>query len=67
MSRRFSKAAVWTALLAIGFGLSVLLLPLVGAFPFDFERLFARHDPDWSIFVRLRLSRTLLALFADEG
>jgi iron complex transport system permease protein len=64
VSRRFSKAAVWTALLAIGFGLSVLLLPLVGAFPFDFERLFARHDPDWSIFVRLRLSRTLLALFS---
>jgi iron complex transport system permease protein len=36
----------------------------VGPFGLDAGRVLARQDPDWSILVRLRVSRTLLALFA---
>jgi iron complex transport system permease protein len=52
----------------VGFGgafvTAALLLPLVGPFALDASRVLARQEPDWSIFMRLRISRTLLGLFA---
>ena len=43
---------------------AALLLPFVGPFALDLARVRARQEPDWSILVQLRLSRTLLGLFA---
>jgi iron complex transport system permease protein len=54
----------WVLLFAAAFGVAALVLPFVGPFGLDFERVRARQDPDWSILVRLRVSRTLLGLFA---
>jgi iron complex transport system permease protein len=49
---------------AVLFLAAALLLPLVGPFPLSLPNLRARLDPDWSILVQLRATRTLLALFA---
>jgi iron complex transport system permease protein len=49
---------------ASAFVAAALLLPLVGPSPLDLSRVWARETPDWSILVQLRLSRTLLGLFA---
>jgi iron complex transport system permease protein len=46
------------------FCLAALLLPFAGPFALDLERVRARQEPDWSILVQLRVSRTLLGLFA---
>jgi iron complex transport system permease protein len=54
----------WVTLFAIGFGVAMIVLPFVGPFPLDLTRLRARQEPDWSILVQLRLTRTLLGLFA---
>jgi iron complex transport system permease protein len=54
----------WVLLFAAAFGIATLVLPFVGPFALDFERLRARQEPDWSILVQLRVSRTLLGLFA---
>ena len=43
---------------------AALLLPFVGPFALSFERVRAHQEPDWSILVQLRLSRTLLGLLA---
>jgi iron complex transport system permease protein len=52
----------------IGASLLVFLVAAVG-FPFigqalDWPQVWQRHDPDWAILSRLRLSRTLLGLFS---
>jgi iron complex transport system permease protein len=39
-------------------------LPLVGPFALDLGRVAARQEPDWTILVHLRVSRTLVGLFA---
>ena len=44
-----------------------LLLPFLGPSPLDLSRVWTRQEPDWSIFVQLRLSRTLLGLFAGAA
>src|SRR5690349_10501810 len=54
----------WVIVCAASFLLAAALLPLVGPFGLDLSRVRARQDPDWSIFVQLRVSRTLLGLFA---
>jgi iron complex transport system permease protein len=54
----------WVVLFAISFGVAVVVLPFVGPFPLDFTRVRARQEPDWSILVQLRLTRTMLGLFA---
>ncbi len=51
-------------LFAAAFGVAAVVLPFVGPFGLNFERVRARQDPDWSILVQLRVSRTLLGLFA---
>jgi iron complex transport system permease protein len=54
----------WIVGFAAVFCLAALLLPFVGPFALDLARVRARQEPDWSIFVQLRVSRTLLGLFA---
>jgi iron complex transport system permease protein len=54
----------WVLLFAAAFGIAALVLPFVGPFALDFGRVRARQEPDWSILVQLRVSRTLLGLFA---
>ncbi len=57
-------AGRWIATFGAAFVLAALLLPLVGPFALDLSRVRARLEPDWSIFMQLRVSRTLLGLFA---
>jgi iron complex transport system permease protein len=57
-------AGRWVALFAVTFCLAALLLPFVGPFGLSLERVRGRLEPDWSILVQLRVSRTLLGLFA---
>jgi iron complex transport system permease protein len=52
------------SIFAVAFCAAALLLPFVGPFGLDLERVRARQEPDWSILVQLRVSRTLLGLFA---
>ena len=59
-----SNAGRWVALFAVAFCAAALLLPFIGPFGLDLERVRARQEPDWSILVQLRVSRTLLGLFA---
>ena len=40
------------------------MLPFVGPSTLDWSLVLGRTDPDWSILVDLRLTRTLLGLFA---
>jgi iron complex transport system permease protein len=52
----------WIAVFGVLFVAAALLLPLVGPFGLSVARLWAHEEPDWSIFVQLRISRTLLGL-----
>jgi ABC-type Fe3+-siderophore transport system permease subunit len=54
----------WVAFFAVVFCLAALTLPFVGPFGLSVERVLTRQDPDWSILLQLRVSRTLLGLFA---
>src|SRR5579872_4717259 len=56
--------ARWVWIFAMAFVASALLLPLAGPFALDLARVRAHQEPDWSILVQLRLSRTLLGLLA---
>jgi iron complex transport system permease protein len=51
-------------LFAMVFMLAALLLPFVGPFALSLSRVRAHQEPDWSILLQLRLSRTLLGLLA---
>jgi iron complex transport system permease protein len=51
----------------VAFGAAALLLPFVGPAPLDLARVWARAEPDWSILVYLRVSRTLLGLFGGAA
>ena len=57
----------WIAASAVAFLLAAALLPFVGPSPLDVGRLLARQEPDWSILVQLRVSRTLLGLFGGAA
>jgi iron complex transport system permease protein len=57
----------WIAWSAAAFVAAALLLPFVGPSPLDLARVWGREAPDWSILVQLRLSRTLLGLFAGAA
>jgi iron complex transport system permease protein len=54
----------WLMGSAIVFAMAAIALPFVGPAPLDWAAIWRRQDPDWSILVQLRLSRTLLGLFA---
>ena len=57
----------WVWLSAAAFIAAAILLPFAGPSPLDLSRVLAREAPDWSILVQLRLSRTLLGLFAGAA
>ena len=57
----------WIAGAAACFAAAALLLPFVGPAPIEFDRLWARQEPDWSIFLQLRVTRTLLGLFGGAA
>jgi iron complex transport system permease protein len=56
------RARTWITVSILAFVLAAILLPLVGPNSLDYEKVWRREDPDWSILSRLRLSRTLLGL-----
>jgi iron complex transport system permease protein len=64
VTRTTPHRARWIAIFAASFVFAALVLPFVGPFGLSLERLRTRQEPDWSIFVQLRISRTLLGLFA---
>lgn len=49
---------------ACAFVAAAIGLPFVGPFALDLGRVIARQEPDWTILVHLRVSRTLVGLFA---
>jgi iron complex transport system permease protein len=57
----------WVAGAATLFVLAAISLPFVGPSPLDLSRVWAGEAPDWSILVHLRISRTLLGLFAGAA
>jgi iron complex transport system permease protein len=57
----------WIAISAGAFVIAAVVLPFVGPSRLDLSRVWARQAPDWSILVQLRLSRTLLGLFAGAA
>jgi iron complex transport system permease protein len=58
------RAVLWSA---AAFVVAAMVLPFAGPSPLDLSRVWARQEPDWSILVQLRLSRTLLGLFAGAA
>jgi len=62
--RQARRTLLWAALLA---AVAVVVCPLVGGLGLDYGKLLARQDPDWQIFVQLRLPRTLLAMLAGAA
>jgi iron complex transport system permease protein len=57
----------WIAGSAALFVAAGVLLPFIGPSPLDLSRVWARAAPDWPSLVQLRLSRTLLGLFAGAA
>jgi iron complex transport system permease protein len=59
-----SLVIAWVAIPAALFAAAAVVLPFVGPTTLEMRHVWARQDPDWSILTNLRLSRTLLGLFA---
>jgi iron complex transport system permease protein len=57
----------WVLLFTAAFSVAALSLPFIGPFGLNLQRVRAHQEPDWSILVQLRVSRTLLGLFAGGG
>lgn len=64
MLMRRRPVAAWVGGAGLLFVAAALVLPLVGPSALDWNRVWQRQEPDWSILTNLRLSRTLLGLFA---
>jgi iron complex transport system permease protein len=64
MLMRRRSVAVWLGGSAALFLAAACALPLIGPSALDWSLVLRRQDPDWSILVDLRLTRTLLGLFA---
>jgi iron complex transport system permease protein len=64
MSVASRQAARWVGGFAVLFIAAAVMLPFVGPFALSLGRVRAHQEPDWSILVQLRLSRTLLGLLA---
>ena len=64
MLMRRTSVAAWVGGSAGLFALAACVLPFVGPSTLDWGLILQREDPDWSILIDLRLSRTLLGLFA---
>jgi iron complex transport system permease protein len=61
------RARRWIAASALAFCAAAMVLPFLGPSPIDLSRVWQRLEPDYSILVQLRLSRTLLGLFAGAA
>lgn len=57
----------WIVGSALAFCAAALILPLAGPAPLDLGRVWAGEEPDRSILVHLRVSRTLLGLFGGAA
>lgn len=66
MSARASSISgmSWVGGSAAAFLLAAFFLPWIGSGSISLHRVFAKASPDYPIFVELRVSRTLLGLFA---
>ena len=64
MLMRRQSVVAWLGGSALLFAAAAMLLPFVGPSTLDWGRVWQRQEPDWSILTNLRLSRTLLGLFA---
>lgn len=64
MLMRRTSVAAWIGGSLLLFALAACVLPLIGPSSLDWNLVLRREDPDWSILVDLRLSRTALGLFA---
>jgi iron complex transport system permease protein len=62
LTERTGGATRWIAGSAALFVLAAVTLPFIGPKPLDLAAVWARREPDWSILIQLRLSRTLLGL-----
>jgi iron complex transport system permease protein len=58
------RARRWIATAAAIFCAAAIALPLVGPSSIDLAHVWNRQEPDWSILVQLRLSRTWLGLLS---
>jgi iron complex transport system permease protein len=58
------SVVAWIGGCALLFAAAAIFLPLVGPTALDWGRVWLRQEPDWSILTSLRLSRTLVGLFA---
>jgi len=54
----------WLVGSAVAFVAGAVFFPLVGPMPLDLGAVLAHREPEWSILWQLRVSRTLLGLFA---
>jgi iron complex transport system permease protein len=61
---RLASPGAGVVIAALAFVTAAIALPLVGPFPLSVSRVVAKQEPDWSILIHLRVSRTLLGLFA---
>ncbi|HEY5616662.1 MAG TPA: iron ABC transporter permease [Vicinamibacterales bacterium] len=57
----------WVVGSALAFFVAAMVLPLAGPAPLDLGRVWARAEPDWTILVHLRVTRTLLGLFGGAA
>lgn len=67
LSMTAARPSGWIWASAVVFLLAALLLPWVGSGSISLERVLARESQDYSIFVQLRVSRTLLGLLAGSA
>jgi iron complex transport system permease protein len=58
------RERTWLAGSAAAFAAGALFLPLVGPARLDYGAILARREPEWSILLQLRVSRTLLGLLS---
>jgi iron complex transport system permease protein len=58
------RVFVWVGGSTLLFVTAGILLPLAGPTALDWDHVWRRQEPDWSILTNLRVSRTLLGLFA---
>lgn len=62
-----ARARKWIVLSALAFCVAAVVLPLVGPAALDLGRVWRGEEPDRSIFVQLRVTRTLLGLFGGAA
>jgi len=67
VSAEAAHARRWVIGSAVAFCVAALVLPLAGPASLDLGRVWAREEPDWSILVQLRVTRTLLGLFGGAA